>query len=91
MHTDKPIEPLQKIEHVDAPPFLFTRIMEQIHSLHAAPAPLKWKWAFAVTAIFIIVLNISVMIKSTAQKERNGLSELIGNMHLSSSNNLYDE
>lgn len=91
MNLDKKLEKLKQITPVDAPPFLFTRIREQLPARISVDASAQWKWTFAATAVVILVLNTAIALKSTDAKKDSGLQDLISHMHLSSSNNLYDE
>ena len=91
MQIDKKLDALKKIKQVDAPPFLITRIKQQIENLENAPAPVKWKWAFAVSTMLILVLNVSVFFKNNNTKEKAGIESVISAMHLSDTNALYYE
>ena len=92
MNIDNKLDGLKKIRQVDAPPFLLTRIRQQIQSLQDAPAPVKWKWAFAVSTILVLALNISILFKSTdTQPTKPGIENVVKSMNLSSANNLYNE
>lgn len=92
MNIDNKLDVLKEIKEVDAPPFLLTRIRQQIQSLQDAPAPVKWKWAFAVSTILVLALNISILFKSTdTQTTKPGIENVVKSMNLSSSNSLYNE
>ena len=91
MSVDKKLDLLNKINRVDTPPFLLTRIQGRIHSLTNAQAPTPWKWGFAVTAILVLALNMVLIIRTTAPKKDTGVESLVNSLHLSSSNDLYHE
>lgn len=91
MNIDNKLDELKKIKQVDAPPFLLTRIRQQIQSLEKAPAPVKWKWTFAATAIIILALNVSIVFKSGDSETNSGVNDIVSAMHLSNSNALYNE
>ena len=92
MNIDKKLDLLKQIRQVDAPPFLLTRIRQRLHTPAYAEAPVKWKWAFAVTTIIILVLNISILVKTSGNEEKNtGIKEVFTIMQLSSTNELYHE
>ncbi len=92
MNIDKKLDLLKQIRQVDAPPFLLTRIRQQLHTLANTEAPVKWKWAFAVTAIVILALNVSILLKTSGSEEKNaGIKEVFTNMQLSPTNALYHE
>lgn len=81
------LENLKKIKKVEVPPFLFTRIQSRIESLQYAPT--SWRWSFAACMLLVFGLNATVAIQSA--REENGFGEVVSAMHLSTSNNLYDE
>jgi len=95
MNIDDKLNLLKQIKEVDAPPFLLTRIRQQIDNLANVEAPVKWKWAFAASAIFIMALNVSILFKSndtTVSAGKNaGIENVVKSMNLTSTNNLYNE
>ena len=98
MNIDNKLDLLKQIKEVDAPPYLLTRIRQQIQSAGAAQAPVKWKWAFAFAAIFILALNISIFLNATDNYNRSenvskkaGLENVISTMNLTTTNELYHE
>jgi hypothetical protein len=93
MNTDNKLDLLKKIKHVDAPPFLLTRVKQQIHNLNNIEAPIKWKWAFALTSAIIIMLNISIFLTPNviAEKKSTGVENVVKGMNLSTKNDLYNE
>ena len=91
MNIDNKLEALKKIKQVEAPPFLLTRIKQQIRNLENAPAPVKWRWAFAVSAVVIIALNLSVFFSSNITTKSNGIETVVSTMQLSNTNALYNE
>lgn len=91
MNIDNKLEALKKIKQVEAPPFLLTRIKQQIQNLGNAPAPVKWRWAFAASAIIILALNISVFFTRNSSATNTGIETVVSSMNLSNSNSLYNE
>jgi hypothetical protein len=93
MNIDNKLDVLKGIKKVDAPPFLLTRVKQQIHNLSSAEAPVKWKWAFALTSIIIMMLNVTIFLKSnvTLPKKTSGVENVINGMNLSTKNDLYNE
>jgi hypothetical protein len=93
MDLDKKLDALQQIKEVDAPPFLYTRIQQQIHNLQQLEAPAKWKWAFAFSTLLILLINISIMISSSApvSKQNSGVENIVNSLGLSNTNDLYHE
>ena len=98
MNIDNKLDLLKQIKEVDAPPYLLTRIRQQIESSGAAQAPVKWKWAFAFAAVFILAFNISILLQTTANNKQSenitkkaGLENVISTMNLTTTNDLYHE
>ena len=91
MNIDHKLDALKKIKQVEAPPFLLTRIKQQIRNLENAPAPVKWRWAFVVSAVVIITLNLSVFFSSNITSKSNGIETVISTMQLSNTITLYNE
>jgi len=95
MNIDKKLAVLQQIKQVDAPPFLLTRIWQQIETLGNVAAPVKWKWAFAASSILILAFNIAVLFKSNEKAEAingtGGIERVVQSMNLTTTNQLYNE
>ena len=91
MNIDNKLDALKKIKQVEAPPFLLTRIKQQIQNRGNAPAPVKWKWAFAATAFIILALNMSILFRTGSAKNKTGIEAVVKSMNLSDSNDLYYE
>jgi hypothetical protein len=93
MNIDKKLDLLKQIKEVDAPPFLLTRINQQINNPGNTGASLKWKWAFALASVVILALNISILLtaSSTATKKNVGVESVVNAMNLSTQNDLYNE
>ncbi len=98
MNMDNKLNLLKQIKAVDAPPFLLTRIRQQIQNQEVEEAPVKWKWAFALTSVLILVLNISILIRSTNNtsnttkvEQKAGIENVVNSMNLSTTNDVYHE
>ena len=92
MELNKKLDTLKQITEVDAPPFLYTRILQRIQNLQQLEAPVKWKWAFALTAMMILFVNIAILVRSAAPAIKNtGVENMVNAMDLSPSNDLYHE
>lgn len=92
MDIDNKLNMLGQIKKVDAPPFLITRINEQINSNSKIIAPVKWNLVFAITTIFILTLNVSILFKSTTNEIKNTeIEEVFTTLNLSTTNELYHE
>jgi len=93
MELNKKLDVLQQIKEVDAPPFLYTRIQQQIQNLQQLEAPVKWKWAFACSTLLILLINISILVRSSAPvvKQNTGVENIVNSLGLSNTNDLYHE
>jgi hypothetical protein len=91
MNIDNKLDKLKGIRQVDAPPFLFNRIQQQIANLADAPAPVKWRVAFATAAIVLLVLNTGILLNSSSQSKATGVEQVVNSLQLSSSNDFYNE
>ncbi len=91
MNIDNKLDALKKIKQVEAPPFLLTRIKQQIQNLGNAPAPVKWKWAFAASTIIILALNFSIFLTRSGSDKNAGIETVVSSLHLSNTNALYNE
>jgi hypothetical protein len=93
MNIDNKLDVLKNIKKVDAPPFLLTRVKQQIDNLSNVEAPVKWKWAFALASVIIMMLNVTIFLKSTvtSEKKTTGVENVINGMNLSTENDLYNE
>lgn len=92
MDIDKKLELLKQLKEVDTPPYLFTRIRQQIDSSGIEEAPVTWKFTFAVIALLILALNISTVFNTKSSTVNSaGIKEVVSSMHLSSTNDLYNQ
>jgi H+/Cl- antiporter ClcA len=91
MNTNDGLDKLRKINRIEAPPSLLARIQEKIRSVAEESVPVIWKWSFAAAAILIIGFNIMMMRTVSPAPANPGLQEVISALHLSTSNNLYNE
>jgi len=91
MDIDKKLDLLRKIQSMDEPPFLLTRIRQRIQSLELSPAPRSWKWALVLTGAAIVVLNLGIILKTANTAKNSSIETIAISMNLSSGNNLYDE
>ncbi len=81
------LENLKMIDRVEAPPFLFTRILGRIESLQYPSK--RWKLAFLTAAIVVFVLNATILFKPV--NDGGHFGDVVSVMHLSTSNTLYHE
>ncbi len=78
---------LNRIQKVDAPPFLYTRILNRVQNKVKETVPVKWAVAAAACLLILITINISV-IQSSKESNSTNLSEVFS---LQTSNSLYNE
>jgi hypothetical protein len=92
MNIDQKLDALKKIQRVDAPHFLPTRIRQGINTLEQDTISILWKWAFASSLAIILVLNVSIIIKNIGiHKNQNNIEEMLVNLDLTNSNQLYND
>ncbi len=90
MNIEEKLNKLSKIEQVDAPPFMFTRIQQKINEFKPQEIPTYFKWSLGLTAIVIIALNVAV-IKNQNINAQSSLDKVAAEMQLKNNNNFYDE
>lgn len=83
-----PLDIFEKVQKVDAPPFLYTRILTRIQNKAKETVPVRWAAAAAACLIILIVININVIRSSNPQTNTADLSEVFS---LQTSNSLYNE
>lgn len=92
MNIDQKLEQLKRVQQVEAPHFLLTRIRQRIDTINHAEAPVKWRWAFVAVGTVLLVLNLSVFLKvNNDRKQQPGIESYINAMHLSTSNDIYHD
>lgn len=84
---EHPSDILSKIQKVDAPPFLYTRILNRIQNKVQETVPVKWAVVAAACLLVLITINISVIRSS----KENNTSELTEAFSLQTNNSLYNE
>ena len=90
MDKQDPLNLLKKIQKVDAPEFMYTRIQARIGNQASEQLPLSWKWAGGLAFALLLALNISLL--QRRQMPTPDTAELlISNMNLYPSNQLYHE
>jgi hypothetical protein len=91
MNIENKLDKLKKIRRVEVPPFLFTRIRQNIDSMNEASVPVKWKFVFVTTAIILLALNIGLFQKSLNTARTAKVEQVINSMQLSSINDFYHD
>ncbi len=77
------IELLGRIERVEPPPFLYTRIMARVQD---APVPARWLVTAGLACAVLVSLNIAVLRHRAGEAD---ITELAGGLGLNTSNQLY--
>ncbi len=86
------LDGLKKINRVDAPPFLLTRIQGRLESLNqSVEAPIQWRWSFAAAAMLILTLNTGILLTKMNNQPESSISEVVSSMQLSNQNSFYNE
>lgn len=83
------LDNLKLIEKVEAPPFLYTRIMQRIETETAKPQMKNFTWAIGISMVIILAFNIIAISSRGRQSEKN--NSLIMELSLVPQNNLYNE
>ncbi len=81
------IDALDKVQPVEAPPFLFTRIRQRIANEEAVRLPVSMTWALGLSFVLILSINASAMV--SAYKADHTTPDLVKTFNLMQDNNLY--
>jgi hypothetical protein len=84
------IDLLKKVEKVDTPLYLMTRIKAKINADEAEKLPIAWQWAGSLTFVVLIIGNIYFSNLSNFGT-KHAEETLVTNLNLQSNNQLYDE
>ena len=79
----------KKIEQVETPPFLFTRIQQKISAKHSLNFSKKVVWAYGFAFLFILTVNIFVIF--TKINEKTNEVNIAQVMNLVPNNSIYNE
>lgn len=82
-------ELLKRVQRVEAPPFLLTRIKAKISTLESERLPVYWQWAGSLTLVLLLVFN-SLALK-TERQGRVAIRQVAESLELFTSNQFYDE
>jgi hypothetical protein len=93
-----PVDRLNKIQKVEAPPFLYTRILSRIQNKVTETVPVKWAVAMTAGLMVVITINIVVILSDSGRKNtvtetnttetKTDLSQVFS---LQTDNSLYNE
>jgi len=73
MDIDDKLYEFRKIQQVDAPPFLLTRIKQRLKTLEHEPAPVQWRVTFTAATIIVFLFNVFIFFRMLLPK-RNPVS-----------------
>ncbi len=85
-----PIDLLEQIKKVDAPPFLLTRIKQKIENIQQASFSKGLSWSLVISLCMMLLLNIAVMIKYTNSTTSMQHATIAAAMNLLPTNSLYE-
>jgi len=89
-NMNNPIDLLEQIKKVDAPPFLLTRIKQKIENAQQASFSKGLSWSLVISLCMMLLLNIAVMIKYTNTTTSIQDSTLAAAMNFLPTNSLYE-
>jgi len=81
---------LERIQRVETPPFLFTRIEEKVNQLKATKLSPALAWGMSLACCALLVLNVYV-ISNVSEGTSTVTSTIEEVYNLDSSNQLYNE
>lgn len=88
-------ELLSKIEKVDPPLFLETRVRAKMSASAAKTLPLSWQWSGALALFVLVAINVWAIRMSGAHTfgywRQHDTENIVASMHLETSNQLYHE
>lgn len=79
---------LKKVDRVEAPPFLLTRIEAGIRAKEVERMPLTWTWAGSLVLALLLLLNGLALRQSTATIQTENL---IQQFQMNQTNQLYGD
>ena len=91
MELEKKLEVFKKIEKVDVPPFLFTKIMHHFNERKKLRFSKSFSWAFALAVSLLFILNITICIKIDKQTNVSEISSLANSLELGNNNTFYHD
>jgi len=82
-----PLDILSTIQKTEAPPFLYTRIMQQIEKRNRYRAKPALTWAVCASLALVFAINTIIVVSKTKKNEPG----LAFSLHLTSRNALYHD
>jgi len=81
------LEKLGKIQKVETPPFLFTKIQQKIELSKKEKMPKNISWALSISFALLLVINGFVFFNTNSKT--NTTENYASAIHLTSNNSLY--
>ncbi len=91
MNIDQKLDSLKKIQKVDAPPFMLTRIRQLLNASEPMLASTTWKVAFGTGLLLVAALNISIFLVRSSNADTAEIQDIVTTMELSNQNDFYHE
>lgn len=94
MTEETDFEPLSKIQKVDAPPFLLTRIEARINALQEEVYPIRWVKLALAGFVVLMLLNVWLVgenVSGNSLATEDSKAILSAGVELYQSNQLYNE
>ncbi len=91
MNIDQKLDLLKKIQKVDAPPFMLTRIRQRLDASEPMLASTTWKVAFGTGLLLVATLNVSLFFFRTTTADAAEIQDIVTTMELSNQNDFYNE
>ena len=88
MKNDHEFELLRKVEKVDAPPFLLTRIQAKINALEADKMPFSWQLSGVFAIGLTLIINFTAL-QNFLNRPSNTLDGVANSMQLNPNLQLY--
>jgi hypothetical protein len=86
----KNLDLFKKVQRVEAPPFLLTRIHAKIRAAEAERLPVSWRWAGALVLGLLLFFNAQAL--KTGQGQSSApVGQVAESFGMLTSNQLYDE
>lgn len=86
----EPTDLFKKVQKVEAPPFLLTRIQARLNALETLPAPASWQFVGATVLVLLLWLNFNTLQSGNNTTPGSGQTNtMVGAMQLDTNPHLY--